>query len=863
MMPGTQPKPILYCFVNNHFDLTWRRCWQRPFTFHGQSFVSYVDLQTYYLLDNIALAQQDTGYKFEAESVQVVRKFLVRYPEHLATLQQLAREGRFAVTGSGEAIVDANMILGESLVRNYVDGLSWVEQNFGRKTRLAQRNDAFGNSAQLPQILRGCEIAWATGMSYSPAEGLYWRGLDGSIILHQSLPIADRAGGVWKYPPCQDCAGTGKTGGADCPACAGRGIPAALKSFLPGPIDPEVFAELGAAMIASTPEEMLPNPALLDWVNEKRSQYDVRFALEEDVLPHIQPWLDQVDNPPEIDVHPSPELNPNNSGCLVTRIKTKQVVRRQEHALLAAEALCVMSALKGRPYPTETLKRIRQDTYFTQFHDAITATHIDAAYAELEEIWALIDHETGSVREQTLASLSAPARDTLSVINPTGQKLTGIGSATLPAQSAALADSAGHSVSVLSCEPAGQDEVKIEFVVDSLSPFSSRQYQITPGNGETSRMEPLSRPVIENARFRVTADEHGLLEIFDKALKRSIAVSDGLRPAELVLEHDEGSPWATLHPDQSRTPLAPHTRLEAAEKNSAVQRLIYMVDAPRELGLAGKCLSARVIVSLVEGIDRVNFTLHADWEAFNHRLRAALPVPSQPGSTPKHIYEIPYGMLQREPYMPTFRWAGANGDWPAIHWAGVEQPGLSVALHNQGTPSYRIEPGPERSEVILLSLLRSPTVPTYLHEPEYYSMTDFEGMRDAGQHDFAFAVTAYDTPFAQSSVVLDGEAYHTTPVVAPGIAVLPAVPRLVSGSARISAVKWAEDSADGPSNAIILRLVEFRGQGGEVQLHIPPAFHAAARVNLLERQEQGLPITGGVVQLSLRPWEITTVKLWL
>ena len=111
--------------------------------------------------------------------------------------------------------------------------------------------------------------------------------------------------------------------------------------------------------------------------------------------------------------------------------------------------------------------------------------------------------------------------------------------------------------------------------------------------------------------------------------------------------------------------------------------------------------------------------------------------------------------------------------------------------------------------------------------------------------------------------MLDGEAYHTTPLVAPGIAALPAMPRLVSGPARISAVKWAEDGADGPSKAIILRLVEFRGQGGEVQLQIPPAFRAAARVNLLERQEQALPITGGVVQLSLRPWEITTVKLFL
>ncbi len=183
-------------------------------------------------------------------------------------LQQLAREGRFAITGGGEAIVDSNMILGESLVRNFVDGLLWVEKTFGKKTQLAVRNDAFGNSAQLPQILRGCEIAWATGMSYTTPDGLYWRGIDDSTILVKTIPIAERSGGAWKYPPCADCAGTGKTGEITCPACAGRGISATLKAFLPGAIQPEVFISLGAAMVASFPEEMLPNPALIDWAKE-------------------------------------------------------------------------------------------------------------------------------------------------------------------------------------------------------------------------------------------------------------------------------------------------------------------------------------------------------------------------------------------------------------------------------------------------------------------------------------------------------------------------------------------------------------------------------------------------------------------
>lgn len=854
MQPESHP-PILFVVVNNHFDLTWRRCWQRPFQFQGQSFISYVDLETYYLLDNISLAQRNPDYKFEAESVQVVRKFLERCPEKLVDLQQLAREGRFAITGGGESIVDANMILGESLVRNMVDGLLWVEQTFDRKTRLAVRNDAFGNSAQLPQVLRGCEIAWATGMSYSPAWNLYWRGLDGSTILHRSLPIADRWGGVWKYPPCPACAGSGRVGGAECPECAGRGISSTLKAFLPRPIDPTVFENLGAALVLSMPEEMLPNPALLDWVKEMNVQWDTRFALEEDVFPFIQAWLDQVDNPPEELLHPGLELNPNNSGCLVTRIKTKQMVRRQEHNLIETEALCVMAALAGQAYPAQSIQRIRQDQYFTMFHDAITATHVDAAYKELEEIWQSIDRETVRIRAQALNSLAPGGQpgDIISIINPTGQPLTAICKAVLAG--ANLADATGQPVEILSNTLIAGGQV-VEFVARDLPAYGARTYRASPGGGEAGQVGLLAEPVIENTRFRVQADEHGLVDIFDKVLNRPVVISDGLRPVELVLEHDEGSPWATLHHDHTRSPLSAFTRLCAVETAGPVQRLVFEIETPREMGFSGKCLRAKLTASLVEGLDRVDFHLSASWEAFNHRLRVALPVPRRPGDVPKHMYEIPYGMLERKPYPPTYGWAGANGDWPAIHWAGVELPGLSVALFNRGTPSYRMESGPGNSEVILLSLLRSPAIPTYLHEPEYYSMTDWDGMRDSGEHAFAFAVSAYAQPFSASSVVLDGEAYHATPIAVKGTVDLPAMPTIGSGPARISAVKWAE-----AGNGIVLRLVEFRGQGGEVVVHVPSYVQLAAKTNLLERQDQVLPIHDGQVRLSLRAWEIATLKL--
>ncbi len=855
-------KPKLYVFVNNHFDPTWRRCWDRRFVFKGATYVSYADLEAYYMLDNLALARQHPDYKFEAESVIVVRKFLERHPEHLDTLVQLAQEGRFGITGAGEAIIDANMVLGESLVRNYVQGLRWVEEVFGQKTTLGVRNDAFGNSAQLPQILRGCEIAWCTGLFYTPPEGVYWRGLDGSVIVHKTLPVAAWGGGNTKYAPCPVCRGTGMQADDEgaCEPCEGRGIDITERAWLPREVHEEALEGWGAGLVPMAPEELLPNPALIAWVERMRETYDVQFTLEADIKPYIQPWLDQawlnqVDDPPEAEIHPSVELNPNNAGCWVTRIKTKQTCRRQEYALLATEALWALAALGDVPYPKQALGEIWQKLFFTMFHDAITATHVDPAYHELKDIWGVIDAETTTLRERVMEVLIEPDPYAISVFNPTGHATTQVASVVLPSETPDLdvLDAEGHSVPMVETHEVAPDKVEVTFVAPNVPAFSARHYRVNVCQAQP-KLITKAEPVIENQRFRIQADEQGLRTVFDKRLGVDILTARAYRPGELIMEHDEGSPWATLHPDQTRHPLAEFNRLVAVEKGAAFERLTFEVKTPRGMGFAGRALHAHVNVTLTEGIERVDFVLDAAWDAFNHRLRVAMPTPFKG----KHLYEIPYGVLEREPYDPSFGWAGANGDWPAINWAGVEGKDASVALFNKGVPSYRIEADAEQGSVILLSVLRSPAIPTYLHEPEFYTMTDWDGMRDAGQHCFAYAVTAYAEPLTESDVVLDAASYNAGLLAVAGAMKLPEIPRIHSAVARLAAIKWAEQGS-----GLILRLCEFRGKGGPVEITIPSVVKRAAKVNLLERQAKSLAIENGRVSLTMRPWEIATLRLEL
>lgn len=856
---------ILLVHVNNHFDPTWRRCWQQRFTHQGRTYVSYADLETYYMLDNLALARAHPAYKFAAESPIVVRTFLERHPERLEELQNLAREGRFEVSGAGEAIIDGNMVLGESLVRNFVTGLRWVEATLGQNTPMGVRNDAFGNPAQLPQILRGCEIAWVTGLSYTPAQGRYWQGLDSSAVLHANLPTAAMGGGNTKYPPCPVCGGDGEQDAAPCEACDGRGIELVERAWLPGPVDDAALAELGAGLVPVTPEELLPNPALIDWVEARQQEeYDARFALAADLVPHVQVWLDQVDAPPSDHVHPDVELNPNNAGCWVTRIKTKQTCRRQEYELLGLETLAVMAAQQGQPYNHEALGTLWRDLFFTMFHDAITATHVDPAYTEIQEIWAKIDAEIARTRGHLLNHTVTGEPDTVAVLNLAPHPTTAVCTVTLddaPERPALVDESGCRPPMVAVNRSAGATTLR--FVAQAVPGYSARHYHVVKGNERPETMTTsagtLALPVaIENQRFRVEADRQGVTTIYDKALHCTIAAAADYRPAELIVEHDEGSPWATLHPDQSRTGLAPHTHLDRIESGPHVQRLVFTVTAPRGMGFASTALRATVTLSLIDGIGRVDVDIKAHWDAFNHRVRIAMPVPFQG----QHVYEVPYGMLTREPYPPTFGWAGANGDWPAINWAGVEGKTISVALLNRGTPSYRMEADETGSGTNLLcSLLRSPAVPTYLHEPEFYTMTGWDGMRDAGDHAFALALTAYTHPFAESDVVAEANGYNARLLAVPGRVKLPPMPEIDSDVVRIAAIKWAEEG-----NAIVLRLHEYRGHGGTATITLPLPVTAVARVNLLEREPQQrepqpLTLEEDRVKLTLRPWEIATLRL--
>ena len=849
-MRQTAKKPILYLIPCNHFDLAWRRPFRSNMVYEGKTFIPYAKIEQYYIEDNIELCKKYPQYKFTVESVAVCREFLKNRPDMREELENLSREGKVFIAGSGDNIIDANLVLGETVVRNMVAGLLWTEENFSQKNRQAFRADAFGNSAQLPQIFRGCELDHVFMLNYVEPDGKYWRGLDGSVVVCGFFENSGNGGNPYKLTPCKTCDGVGEKDSTKCPTCNGRGINSEREKlfFFPFKVKEELLEENGVGFIMLAPEEYLPKEETVKRALEFKEKFDVRFVTPEEPLDELCELFDNIENPDESLLNSSNELNPSNTGCYVTRIKSKQTMRRQEYALLGSESLAVMAWLCGDEYPKEELDLVWQDLFYMAFHDCVTGTVVDAAYKELEDVREKIDAEIKDIRIKSLSAITESCDNVITVINRFGVTTNGVAFVDLPREvsSVHIFDATTDKEVCITDIKNLEDKTVVYFMTSDIEPFGIRKYYWKESENNVSILE-LDRNYIENNRFTVTADENGIVSIYDKKQKKEVAKSGEYHVGELIFEHDEGSPWATLSSDLRRTPLSERTKLKKVEKGSGFERMTF--ETRPLMGYTQHDVSATVTVTLRDSIDRVDFHSSVYWNSYNHRLRVAFPSTI----SGKHLYGIPYGINEREPYEPVYNWSGVNGDYPAVDFAGIDDGKSSFAVLNRGIPSYMIEKG-EKGDTLYLSLLRSPTVPTFLHEPNYYSMTEWDGMRDAGRHEFDYSLVAYDTTLSESKVQSDAINFNVAPIAVNGTLAIPEIPKINSENVYCSSLKKAENR-----DALVMRLVEYRGESGKAEIFVPAWAKEVYKVNLLERQEDKLEVKSGKTEISVRPFEILTL----
>lgn len=849
--PALPTKHPIYVIQHNHFDPIWRRCWDRSFDYRGKRMRSYADIEERVI--NAWLETAKRGAAFSEGQAVVFRKYLERNPDRLADLRKLVKGGLIDLTAAGETVADTNMPSGETLLRNLVMGQLYFEETFGVIPSVGWLEDAFGQSAQMPQLFRGVECTSVQRLSYKRVPGDYWRGLDGSVV-YTGLPGSCDVGTCVKNPPCPACNGMG------CDDCEQSGFvgaariddEAAMNAFVADHVtEPCTLISLGG-------EETMPNPRVVELVERARREHgvDIRFGGYGEVTKHLNSQLAAVDDP-NVEASGQVEANPVSTGCYVTRIRIKQEFRRIENMLNSAERWAAVAHLLGAEYPTECLTEAWRSLLFAAFHDAITSTHVDQAYYELQDMLSEAEHEATHVLADSLASIGEhieadPCEDYVLLFNSQSWERDDPVTVTLSGTTGCpvVRDASGAEVPVLDVIAQGADTL-VTFrppkvpalgyaalnVVTDGKPMDSGE--VTHGPGE-----------IENEFFTVRVSDRGIESILDKRTGREAFDTSSYCVNELLLEEDIGHPWGTMQPPGPAERLAQYTTGTTIRKSAGLGEITvtgqYKGDDPNV-----KVLTWRQSIKLYAGYDRIDFVTSIDWDTAQRRIRVAFPTGIKTNSG---VYSIPYGAVSRSAYEPDMNnMSSTNGDWPAVNWVDVydEDADRGVALINTGTPSHKVEDG-----VLYMSFLRSPTDSWCLNEPEFYDCPDFDGARDAGSHEFAYSLIPHSGDWRAAGIEKRGREVNC-PLQACGLAPsgkgkLGLTHSFITFDAGdnviVTAIKKAERG-----NGVVVRLAETSGRPGSASISIPNAGKKLDLVNYLERHPE--PVSGSI---SLGPFKVVT-----
>jgi alpha-mannosidase len=877
----------VYVTFSNHFDLLWRRCWERDYRYQGKCFISYARLEELILDRVLALAEQGEG-AYVVEQALTMRSYLDKHPEALPRLKALYDRGLFEMCGAGEAIIDVNQCSIETMVRNLASGASYCREVLGMPPLTAYHGDGFGSSAQFPQVIRSCGYLTISGLSYSVPDHRYWRGLDGSTVyVDPGIPGREYFFDHCYQEPCRRCQGLTPE---NCPACHGTGIDLPQNFYPPF----EAVEEGGfcddTAHYQVCSEEMLPPEGFAAYLHAwERAQPGIRYQWGTPrQYAHVRVQSEAlVDTPPADQLAARVDNNPVQTGSYVSRIRIKQKARRCEAVFYGWEKALALTDLSA-------LDRQRWESFFLElplvfFHDAITGTHQDEAYAELlDRMAALIQQvEDESVRALDAVPVTGKswqvAGQPLWVFNPNAQvapvrvplpvndwregewytAVTEDGRRcpiTIPWHGASpvLPAVSGRLINGVGANAHPRPETGRAFIeADTLPPLAWSRLRIEQMPAPVA----LAGDVLANAYLSVRLGAQGITSVIDIASGTEIK-ADPITIGEVLLEEDEGDPWGTRKKSAFRHELRVYTHFLGALQFAGYQEAYYggryepSLRFGHEEDPAVFSLEWYVTIRLLEQAQRVDFQYEIFWKTANRRIRVAFPTQAD---TDSGYYSLPGGWLSRDRYeqTETCLWS-PNGDWPALHFVASRPgaTGIGWAITNYGTPAARIEDGR-----LLISLLRSPASSHCLERYAQDYPMPTSGMRDNGWHHFTLSLHPFAGETSLPALALFASALNQAP---PSLLELTSSgrtsPRIrIEGSGvELLCVKPLFDQ--GKTTSYIMRLLNLQ----PVETHITLVGADAMVVTVCDALERPLlhqAVGERDVLLAFHPFEIKTVQV--
>jgi alpha-mannosidase len=812
-------RPRITASGHGHLDLGWM--W--PFWRTRQKIAHTVSTV-------LALMERYPHFTYSQSQPQALQWLKEDVPDLYAQVQQRAAEGRFEPVGAMWVEADCNLPSGESLIRQILHGTRFWQQEFGVTPRHLWLPDAFGYSAALPQIMRGCQLSvlLTSKLSWNqsnrmPYDTFRWRGIDGSQVLTHFITAPDvftettfytyngallpgGMTGTWLNYRQKDINdhllylfGWGDGGGGPTEEQVERlGLMADLPDF------PQVRPERAEDYFTELYERVWDNPRLPTWVGELYLEY--------------------------------------HRGTYTSQARIKQANRRAELLYRDVELLNAWASLYGMPSRQERLNEGWRLLLLNQFHDVLPGSSIQEVYddagrlyAEAQDIGKRIYDEALAV---VLAQLAAGEQDLVLVNTLAWERTDPIQVpahlvASLP-QIQHITDWEGNPLSLL-------DGVRIPpcgvQVVRAVNHVETGEAQLlAPTRAAYADDETI---ILSNAYYELRIDAQGeISRLYDVRAGRDV-LAPGQTGNQLIAYEDRPlnfDAWdIDLFYEEKPYPLRTVTAMRILEEGPV--RATVEIDRPY--------LSSRITqrVSLWRSSPRIDIATQIDWHEHQTLLKAAFPLAI---NSTHATYEIQFGSVERPTHRNT-SWDRARFETYAHRWIDVSEGGYGVSLLNDSKYGQDIH-----ENVVRLTLLKSGIFP----DPD----------ADQGLHHFTYSLLPHSGDWREGQTVQHGYELNVPVVCVAGPG--ESLARKGRSSASflqldcthviVETVKPAEDG-----DGLIVRLYEAHNQRGQATLTFATSLVSVHECNLLEQPIKDVRCQANSFSFQVRPFEIKTFRIRL
>ncbi|XP_040979556.1 alpha-mannosidase 2C1 isoform X3 [Aquila chrysaetos chrysaetos] len=734
----------------------------------------------------------------QAQQFEWVRTW---YPGLYAQIQEFVAKERFIPVGGTWVEMDGNLPSGESIVRQFLQGQLFFQEQFGRICSEFWLPDTFGYSAQLPQLMRGCgirrfltqKLSWNLVNTF-PHHTFFWEGIDGSRVLTH-FPPGDSYGMHGRVEEMLKTVKNNKDKGR-------VNHSALLFGFGDGGGGPT--QKMLDRMKRMSDTDGLPRVQI--------STPDRLFSVLEKESSQLCTWVGEL----FLELH---------NGTYTTQAQIKKGNRECERILHDVEVLSTLAVARGGAfqYPASQLQRLWRLLLLNQFHDVLPGSCIQLVvegalqyYTEIRRVGARLQEEAVQSLCRELLQPKAGSTESTLVLN------------TLPWERTEVISRTG---------PAGTETLAL-VTVPSMGYAIVREPLLPPQPVAVRKQEDGSI-AMENGVIAVCLDMMGRLTSLRVGDSERESVPAGCYANQFALFDDVPLYWDAW---------------DVMDYHLETRKPVTMLLKPLEITLAGglrgsasfslqigksSTLTQEIILDAT--CPYLRFLTQVEWKEAHKFLKVEFPV--QVRST-NATYEIQFGHLQRPTHWNT-SWDWARFEVWAHKWLDLSEHGFGVALLNDCKYGASVH-----GNILSLSLLRAPKSP--------------DATADIAHHQFTYAVMPHLGSFQDAGVIQRAYnlnfPLHAVPASSAQCPAWSAF-SVSSPAVVLETVKQAEDRPE----AVVVRLYEAHGSTVVTWLQTSLPVKEAMLCDLLERPAaQGrLPLEQRGMRLSFTPFRVLSVLLVL